>query len=134
MMPIKFINKLRSKFNKAQFYLYLYDSIANIKGIRSKLHYFDRVFSFDLNDSKDNSNIIFRPLFFIDDFKQKGSENNVFEYDLTFIGTIHSDRYKIIMKLKNILSKNNFNYYFYCYLQSLLIYYYYFQLVFKKKK
>lgn len=125
MMPIEIIIKLKSIFFEANFCLYLYDSLKNIKGIEKKLNYFDRVLSFDMEDTIRNSNLIFRPLFYIDDFKRTLNKQKEYEYDFCFIGTIHSDRYRVIKKIKDIADKNNFKYFFYCYLQSKFIYYFY---------
>lgn len=125
MMPIKIIKKMKRLFPNAVFCLYLYDSLKNIKGVVDKLEYFDRVLSFDSEDVKNDSSIIFRPLFYIDDYKQKHIRNKQYKYDISFIGTIHSDRYKIIKTIKDLAEKNNYTYYFYCYLQSHFIHSYY---------
>lgn len=125
MMPVDIIKKLKSTFNKAYFCLYLYDSLDNIKGITTKINYFDRVLSFDMEDTSQNSKMIFRPLFFIDDYKKTFNKQMEYKFDVSFVGTIHSDRYKVIKAIKEIADKNHFKYFFYCYLQSKFIYYFY---------
>lgn len=125
MMTVEIIKKLRRKFPQAVFCLYLWDSLANIKGVSKKIDYFDRVLSFDMNDTDRNANIKFRPLFFTDDYKKKYNDLIDFEYDFSFIGTIHSDRYKIIKAISKHADENNQKYFLYCYLQSKLIYYFY---------
>jgi hypothetical protein len=124
MMPVKIIKKLKNHFSNALLCLYLYDSLNNIRGIKAKLQYFDRVLSFDLEDTKANANIIFRPLFFTDDYKGNIKNEVDLIYDLSFIGTIHSDRYKIIKKIKNKVDIDK-DCYFYCYLQSIFMFYFY---------
>jgi len=125
MMPVEIIKRLKSKFSKASFCLYLYDSLDNIKGITKKLVYFDRVLSFDMEDTSRHSKMIFRPLFFIDDYKNTFNNQKEHKFDVSFIGTIHSDRYKVIKAIKDIADKNQYKYFFYCYLQSIFMYYFY---------
>ncbi|WP_353622105.1 capsular biosynthesis protein CpsH [Halocella sp. SP3-1] len=125
MLPIQVITKMKDMFRDATFCLYLYDSLENIKGITNKLDYFDRVLSFDTEDSSNDSRIIFRPLFFTDDYKKELIQKEEYEFDVSFIGTIHSDRYRVIKEIKNLADKNQYNYYFYCYLQSKFMYYFY---------
>ncbi|MDF2613500.1 MAG: capsular biosynthesis protein CpsH [Clostridia bacterium] len=125
MMPIEIIKRLKSLFSKATFCLYLYDSLNNIKGINEKLDYFDRVLSFDMEDTSRGSKMIFRPLFFIDDYKRNFIKQGDYKFDVSFIGTIHSDRYKVIKAIKNVAKKNQYKFYFYCYLQSKFMYYFY---------
>lgn len=125
MMPIEIIKKLKGIFSKATFCLYLYDSLDNIKGIKTKLDYFDRVLSFDMEDTSRYSQMIFRPLFFIDDYKKTFNNQKEYKYDVSFIGTIHSDRYKVIKAIKDAADKNQYKYFFYWYLQSKFMYYFY---------
>jgi hypothetical protein len=127
MMPVEIIKKLKSLFSNATFCLYLYDSLDNIKGIKTKLDYFDRVLSFDMEDISKHSKMIFRPLFFIDDYKKTFNTQKEYKFDISFIGTIHSDRYKVIKSIKNVADKNQYKYkyFFYCYLQSNFMYYFY---------
>lgn len=125
MMPVEIIMQLKSKFCKASFCLYLYDSLDNIKGITTKLDYFDRVLSFDMEDTSRYSKMIFRPLFFIDDYMKTFNTQKHYDFDVSFVGTIHSDRYKVIKVIKEIADKNQYKYFFYCYLQSKFMYYFY---------
>lgn len=125
MMPVEIIKRLKNIFKKAIFCLYLYDSLANIKGVTAKLDYFDRVLSFDVEDTSRWPNMIFRPLFFIDDYKIDFYQEEDYRFDVSFIGTIHSDRFKVIKEVKKLANKKQYEYYFYCYLQSRFIYYLY---------
>lgn len=125
MMPLEIISKLKEIFPSASLCLYLYDSLNNIRGIKSKINAFDRVLSFDLEDAKENENIMFRPLFFLDNYKKEFSKKDKYKYDISFVGTIHSDRYKIIKKIISISKNNGISYFFYCYLQSKFMYYFY---------
>lgn len=119
------LEKMHLYYPKACFCLYLYDSVCNIKGIRDKFKYFDRIFSFDKSDTLKYNNIKFRPLFYIDDFKKNIKENSNYKYDVAFCGTIHSDRYAIIKKVVDICNSEKLSMCNYCYLQSRFIYYFY---------
>lgn len=125
MMSIEIIKELKRLFSKATFCLYLYDSLNNIKGVKTKLDYFDRVLSFDMEDTSRHSKMIFRPLFFIDDYKKTFNKQKEYKFDVSFIGTMHSDRYKVIKAIKDVADKNHYEYFFYCYLQSKFMYYFY---------
>lgn len=125
MLPIETIRNLKVLYPSALFCLYLYDSLRNIKGIFPKIKEFDRVLSFDLQDTQQQENIIFRPLFYLDSFKHEYDPNTEFKYDVSFIGTIHSDRYSIIKEVKEICGQLSLSYYFYCFLQSKQMYFFY---------
>lgn len=125
MIPNYSLKKLKSTFPQAKFILYLYDSVKNIKGITKKFIYFDSIYSFDRDDCKKYSNIKFRPLFYADEFRKKGLEEESCSYDISFCGTIHSDRYSIIKKIQKLCYSRKLTCYFYNYLQSTFMYYFY---------
>lgn len=125
MITEKILKEIKRNFKDSIMCLYLWDSMNNIKGIKNKIKYFDRVFSFDTQDVMENSVIKFRPLFYIDELKNKNIKNNLFEYDICFFGTIHSNRYDIIKKIIKISEKQKIKFYKFCYLQSKFIYYFY---------
>ncbi|MBE5861855.1 MAG: capsular biosynthesis protein CpsH [Lachnospiraceae bacterium] len=124
MTPISILEKFRTVYPNAKLCLYLWDSISNIPGVLGKLHYFDTLHSFDLNDCEKYSNLKFRPLFFGDQFRKEVKEGN-YKYDISFLGTIHSDRYAVIRQIQKIAEKNNLNCYWFMYLQSKFIFYFY---------
>jgi hypothetical protein len=98
--------------------LYLWDSIYNRKNSLLNRDFFTKVFSFDEYDSFEY-NLTFRPLFF--SYVNDNSFNN--EYDFAFIGTIHSDRFKILNNIfKHLYKYQNFKFF---YLQSKFLFYIY---------
>lgn len=125
MITEDILKEFRTVFKDAIFCLYLWDSVKNIKGVISKFKYFDRVLSFDRQDVKKYPVIKFRPLFYIDDFKKEARTDNNYKYDISFCGTIHSDRYAIISNVMEICKNQKFSIYTFCYLQSEFIYYFY---------
>ncbi len=113
------LHNYRQTFPNAKFCLHLWDSLDNLKGVNKKFKFFDHITSFDRVDAERNK-IMFRPLFFGDDYRASNNRKQ-YLYDLSFIGTIHSDRYSIIKKLKGAVP----DFYIYPYLQSIFIYYFY---------
>lgn len=125
MIPTKILKIMKQTYPNAKLVLYLWDSIRNMPGILSKIEYFDYCKSFDLSDSKKYDFLSFRPLFYGDEYKKELKKNKSYKYDISFLGTIHSDRYKIIKELESIANKNNLKSYWFKYLQSNFIYYFY---------
>ena len=119
MPTIKILKAYKKVFQNARFCLYMWDSLDNLIGVKEKIKYFDFVSTFDRKDAKD-CKIGFRPLFYADEYRGN-NELELYDYDLTFIGTIHSDRYAIIKNLMETTRKM----FVYPFLQSRFIYYFY---------
>lgn len=117
----KIMNNLKKVQNEAKFILYMYDSLKNKKNAVPLLKYFDSIFSFDKDDCQVNRNINFRPLFFLDDYSKTSVVDN-FNYDLCFIGTGHSDRYRVAKKIENNLKKLEKKMYIYIYFPSIVLF------------
>jgi hypothetical protein len=105
---------LRRNYPKARFILYMWDSIGNRSSILGKLDLFDELNSFDAQASK-TYGMHFRHLFFGPGFEQPPATD--FDYDLSFIGTAHTDRFDIISKVDETLSVD-VKRYWYLYLQA----------------
>jgi hypothetical protein len=114
------LSKLRGLFPNAQFVLYLWDSLRNKKTLIPNLSAFDRCYSFDARDSKFYG-MNFRPLFFSPGFEYEAKQSP--KYQLSFIGTAHSDRYKIISNLKQALPEEA-NSFWYLYLQATWVFWF----------
>lgn len=124
----KTLKALKDAFPNAEMRLHVWDSLSNIIGIENKLPYFDRVTSFDRIDCLNHPEFGFRPLFFADDFADDFADNiknsDSKKYDISFCGTIHTDRYPILESIHEQCKKENLSFYGYYYLQSKLAYYY----------
>ena len=125
MTPKEVLQKFKEVFPKAKLCLYLWDSVKNNLGIEEKFQYFDSLHSFDLEDCKIYRELKFRPLFYADQFKKEIVKNQKYEYDISFLGTIHSDRYLVLKQIQEIINKNNLKSFYFKYLQSNFIYYFY---------
>lgn len=107
-MDEEIIKNYKSCFPKATLILYLDDSVRNMKGVDKTFYLFDRVMSFDKKDSE-NYRIGFRPLFYSDIFADLRNSEGTKDYDISFVGTCHSDRLSIINKIKE--NKASFSYF-----------------------
>ena len=119
------LNRYRKAFPNAEFRLYLWDSLSNVIGIRSKIPCFDRVMSFDRKDCQMNPAFGFRPLFFADTYAMKPIDQSKAVYDLSFCGTMHSDRYVVIQKAVEWCRKEGLRTFIYPYFQSGFVYWAY---------
>lgn len=111
----------KQHFPRAKFVLYMDDSVENFKGIEDTFEYYDKVLTFDRLDSI-KYNISFRPLFYCDCFKSEDTHLH-YNYDISFVGTCHSDRIRIIdLFIKN---RPNLNIYLYRFLPSRFMFVFY---------
>lgn len=123
MIPLNTLRLFRNVFPNTTMNLYLWDSLRNIKGIRKKLSVFNNILSFDRLDCLIEKSIKHRSLFYLDKYKNNSFNIESYRYDITFIGTVHSDRFKII---QSICTKyNNYHFFKYMFLQSKFIYIFY---------
>lgn len=116
------LSELKQQYKQATFILYIWDSIENRASIIKNLGFFDYHFSFDKNDATKFS-MNFRPLFFSNGFK-KSNSNALKKYDISFIGTAHSDRYHIVKSITDNLPSSTKKYW-YLFLQAPWVFYYY---------
>ena len=114
------IGKLRKAFGKAKFILYLWD-ILETTNVKNIIHSFDKAMSFDPYDAQNEKGLMFRPTFCVPAYKQVKVLNDV-KFDIMFVGTLHSSRYKIIESFKCAFEKQNLSYFIYLYVPSILVY------------
>jgi len=113
--------RIKKAAKASKYILYMWDSFSNKKRAKQLIPFFDKVFTFDPNDAKEH-NIIFRPLF----FSSTKEDENIYEeeIDISFIGTGHSDRGKIIKNIKKQCENSGLKYFFYLYLQSIFVFFF----------
>ncbi len=92
----KILRILKKQYPSAKYYLYMWDSFSNRPKTIDKLVFFDSISTFDPKDAIEYS-LNFRPLFFSD--KKRNIKSSEIQFDWSFIGTSHSDRYSIIKKI-----------------------------------
>ncbi len=123
VITLKMLQHLKRRQPKAKFVLYMWDSIKNSGSVEELFPIFDKILSFDRMDVEKNSFLIFRPLFYLDEYKKIALKEVKEIYDITFIGTGHTDRYDLISKVKEFCNDNKLNGYFFMYLQDLKIFF-----------
>ncbi|WP_225419640.1 lipopolysaccharide biosynthesis protein [Lapidilactobacillus wuchangensis] len=121
--PLFFLDFLDKHYQDSHKVLYLWDSVKNKINTVEKAPFFDQVYSFDIQDCE-KYDWKFRPLFF-DSSYEEIKRNKGTKLDLFFVGTVHSDRYLILEKIKKIFSQRNKVVYFYYYIPSKLMFFYY---------
>ena len=90
------LNSIKKQSPEAKLILYQWDSVRNNPNAEIIAGEFDRVFTFDMEDTK-KYGWSYRPLFFAEDVKRDKKR----KYDVSMISAIHSDRLKIYNSLKN---------------------------------
>lgn len=96
-------HEIRQTLASASMGLYLWDGVENVKGVSKILSAFDSVATFDPVDAK-NFGWTYRPLFGRNISANKDSATPV-QFDWCFIGTIHSDRHRVIHRLRQRYGK-----------------------------
>jgi len=115
-MPVDILSALRKLNQRAKFVYYSYDSVKNNRNIRGAVHLFDAAFTFDPEDAGTLEGIRFRPLFYLNEYRSLPSAQ--LKYDLSFIGSAHSDRYRLVRKVKSALPNNSANTFFFLFMQN----------------
>lgn len=118
------IRKIKTIQNKAKFIMYQWDGEKNISYVKDIHKYFDKVFSFDRIDCKRNNVYTFLPLFYIKEYEDNDKFNTDFIYDVSYVGTAHPQKYKMINEMSSLLKDKLPNQYIYQYMPSKLKYYY----------
>lgn len=115
------VSELKDKFPNAKFILYLWDSLKNYESTYSTLDLFDKVSTFDKDDAEQNKNLHFRPLFYTD----APDPNKIagIKYDILFIGTLHSDRWLFLNKIKKDAQSKNLRVFYYLYFYNPLLFF-----------
>jgi len=125
-ITVELLRKLKEKQKKAIFVLYMWDSFENKPHTKELLPLFEKKLSFNKKDCE-NYNMIFRPLFYIDqyDSDKNSSEINGEDNEIGFIGTIHSDRYGILKNIQKWADNEGVKTNYYMYFPSKILYYKY---------
>lgn len=122
VVPEFFLKHFKKDHPDCTFIFYNWDSFINTPNTSTLLHLYDKAFSFDPQDAK-QYNISFRPLYYIDDYKNiKTSQSQ--KYDVLFLGTAHSDRYIISTKVKDFVEKHGKTMFCYYFMHSKWVYYF----------
>lgn len=95
----KVVRRLRERFPQASIGLYLWDGVENLNGAEKIAPLFDAVSTFDPVDAQEFG-WHYRPLF-ARPVALSAQSSSTKDYDWCFIGTVHSDRHKVIHRLRS---------------------------------
>ena len=114
------LSMLRAKYPGVKIILYQWDSISSINA-PNVVHEYDRAFSYDPSDVSANHYFVFRPTFYLTQYKDLVKQNS-YKYDICFVGTLYKDRWPIIKRFKDYIEGQQFIPSFYLYLSSKIVY------------
>ncbi|SEM69245.1 hypothetical protein SAMN05421856_105304 [Chryseobacterium taichungense] len=112
--PSFFLESIRKTNPEIEMIYYNFDPLAEYPCLVEHLKYFNRKFTFEYNDSV-AYNIGFRPLFYLDEYKNLNNNSEPTVYDMVFIGSAHTDRYIVGEKIRAVADKLTLRSYFYYY-------------------
>ncbi|MBD5267201.1 MAG: hypothetical protein HDS41_03285 [Bacteroides sp.] len=118
------LKKLLNTHPESTSIVYHWDSIKNNPNALNLLNNFDYRYSFDRSDCE-KFNITFLPLFYYDEYSSLAKSKKTDEYTLMFVGTTHSDRYRIITTLTKQIEKQGKKAFTYFYFQGKIMFYKY---------
>jgi hypothetical protein len=115
-MTSDFVRSIKQLNPHIKTVLYMWDSIKNKNNSDQLLPVFDRTLTFDPNDRLLFPDVEFLPLFFVPEFSGAVKSSSIPTYSVSFIGTVHSDRYKLVRSIVNQFSgvKGEPYTFFYC--------------------
>lgn len=112
VIPQSFIVDFKRKNPDAKLIYYTYDSINNNnKNSLYILKHFDKCYSFDFDDVVAHPELKLKHLFYTKDYAQANSVPSERKYTISFVGTLHSNRYSVIKSLFSNFS-NTFVFFF----------------------
>ncbi len=122
-LSLAFLDFCKHRWPKAYYVMYTWDPIKNRKHTLEFAPYCNRVFTFQKDDAE-KYNFSFKPLFYLDIYGGVREKSLKKDYDLCFMGTTHSDRYKIVQKVQDWCIERNLKCFFYFYLQGNSLYWF----------
>ncbi len=115
-IPFFFLEIFKQRNPEAVSIFYSYDAVSEYPKFLKLYSWFDKNFTFEPKDAL-KYNLHFRPLFFLEDYKTEESFSSP-KYDIVFIGSVHTDRYLIGEKIREIGNDLNLKTFFYYYSPS----------------
>lgn len=119
------IKKIKETNAQARFVMYQWDSEKNLP-YSTKIHqYMNQLYTFDLNDCETMSKYKFLPLFYTRTYEKIGNKKtDKYDYDCSYIGTAHPQKYKDINMISNAVKGIMPKQFIYHYMPSKLKYFY----------
>lgn len=126
--PAESLKLMRSYFPRAKMILYMWDGLhkQNTVGIEEKWSLYDKVYTFDRIDYEANKGKIdFLPLYYYDAYLPKNikdANSGDLKYDLSFIGTGHDDRIRIVKEVMKQCDDQGFKTFYYFFMPHKLVF------------
>lgn len=117
-----FFAKISNASLSVETILYVWDSIENKPLLKPLLKHFNRVYTFDNEDANNYSELNFLPLFFTDSYVSEDAATRKIHYDISFVGTVHSQRMAIVESINKQCDLKGLNFYRYLYIQSIILF------------
>ena len=112
-----FLTRLRIASPKAIFIMYQWDSYKNNPNYLNILPFFTKVMTFDMVDAEEKK-LEYLPLFYTKEYGEV-ELNETRPYDISFIGSYHSDRLSVVRELDHKARKLKLNFFYYIYITKM---------------
>ncbi len=119
---VEVLKKFKRRFPFAKRILYLWDSVANIAHITKKFAYFNKIYSFDHDDVERYSFLEYAYWGYTKEFDVPSNVKP--EYDLAFIGTLHSVRPKVLDEISKQCKEQGLVFYKFVFVPHILVFLY----------
>lgn len=108
-VPVEVLKRAKKNNPKIKIITYMWDSFNNKPYSNKYIEVSSSFFTFDPSDAKEH-NVAFLPLFYVNEYENLS--NKEVKYDLTFIGTAHSERFESVSNI--VKHFDNKFLFFYC--------------------
>lgn len=116
------VREIRECQKKARFVMYQWDSEENLPYSTHIHKYFDEIYTFDRIDSENDRKYKFLPLFYTRLYEKASESNEKAEYDCSYVGTAHPQKYKDINDISEAVKEKLPRQFIYHYMPSRLKY------------
>lgn len=120
-IPLDFLKRFKIKHPSTQMIFYSYDTVKEYPKFLQLFPLFDRSLTFEPLDAL-QYHLEFRPLFAMDTY-QPLQENKNSQYDLCFVGSAHTDRYRVGEAVRKQLDEVSLTSFFYYFVPNQLVYF-----------
>ena len=98
VLPAWFLARLRDDHPDATFTFYSFDAVRNSPNCLELFPFFDRLYSFDFEDVQNHPQLQLKHLFYTSEYTG-GPPLRDRDYDVSFVGTLHSQRYAFVQNV-----------------------------------
>lgn len=120
-VPFEFLKNFKLQHPECKMIFYAYDSVKEYPKMLELTKYFDRSLTFEPTDANEYP-FEFRPLFYLETYQNQPTKSD-HQFDVSFIGSAHTDRYSVGENVRGQLDKMNLKSFFFYYSPSKSVYY-----------